>query len=110
MSEPLFLPLSSEERERQERIHSAAGTLSPEAVRRALDELWDKRVASPDAFFPYERAPWGVTPWQEPPQREVRIVIAADALDRALAAEADRLAWIDGVKRRLGLVTMAGEP
>jgi hypothetical protein len=47
-----------------------------------------------------------LTPWDDgDPDAEIRLQIDPRALDAAQTAESERLLWLDGIKRRLRLVT-----
>ena len=71
------------------------GTLTPEIIARALDELWN--VPSREM---------GLTPWPgEDEMSEPVLRLDPDAWTAAQIAEFDQRFWIDSLKRRLRLVT-----
>jgi hypothetical protein len=84
----MFLPLPAEERSRRQQALRSVGTLTPETIRDALDALWLR--------------PWDLVL----PTGGWRLVVPEAAIEAAVAEEADRAAWIDGIRQRLGLVTL----
>jgi len=77
-------------------LEETPGTLTPEVLSRALDELWNGCRIAPEPI-PDEMHP--LTIWRTPERLWGLPVISDEAEER------DRCEWIAGVKNRLGLVT-----
>lgn len=67
---PLFLDLTPEQRERQQRAYRSSGYLTRDMITRALDELWNPpRVLAPPGYLG-ARQPFGTVPMPQPREPE----------------------------------------